>query len=60
MKLCQIYTVIIFSIKVGYVDIWTRIGYFRRGVVVGKGVFYLYLAKPLSALCCVKKLNSDM
>ena len=59
MKLCQINTVRIFSIEVGYVDIWTRIGYFRSGVVVGKGVFYLYLAKPLSALCCVKKLNSD-
>ena len=26
-----------------------------------KGVLYLYLylAKPLSALCCVKKLNSN-
>ena len=26
---------------------------------MGKGVLYLYLAKPLSALCCVKKFNSD-
>ena len=31
VKLCEIYTVIIFWIKVAYVDIWTRIGYFRRG-----------------------------
>ena len=44
MTLCQIYTVIIFCNKVTYVHIWTRIGYFRWGVVVGKGVFYLYLA----------------
>ena len=26
---------------------------------MGKGVLYLYLAKPLSALCCVKKFNSN-
>ena len=26
---------------------------------MGKGVLYLCLAKPLSALCCVKKFNSN-
>ena len=28
-------------------------------MVVGKGVLYLYLAKPQSALCCMKKFNSN-
>ena len=26
---------------------------------MGKGVLYLYLVKPLSDLCCVKKFNSN-
>ena len=27
---------------------------------MGKEFLYLYFTKPLSALCCVKKLNSNM
>ena len=49
MKLCQINTVIIFQIKVGYVDILTRIGYFRRGCFL-----FVFVKASVSFMLCEK------